>query len=154
MSTVDYTANLIDARNRVASDLGRTDSKASILLAFQGAALAGIATLADKPIPTPGRYIGAAAVAALVASTVLLLLVVRPRIGGANGHDQASFPYWATCTPEQIRTSLADLRLEHQTQVLSQIACRKHRLLQRAVDITLTAIGLTALAAVTATVIA
>ncbi|MFF8696767.1 hypothetical protein ACF08W_31595 [Streptomyces sp. NPDC015144] len=67
-----------------ATELARVDGKASLLLAFDGALLAGLASLADKPLPLPlpTKIIGAAAILALTTAAVLLLLVVRPNIGG------------------------------------------------------------------------
>ncbi|WP_306920867.1 Pycsar system effector family protein [Streptomyces luteogriseus] len=62
------------------------------MLAFNGAVLAGLATLADHDLPALTKAAGVLAVTALGAAAVLLLLVVRPRLGG---DDRASFPYWA-----------------------------------------------------------
>ncbi|MFC8176217.1 hypothetical protein [Streptomyces sp. NPDC057325] len=65
-----------------------TDSKASLLLAFDGAALADLAGLADKPFPLSTRIAGGATVltpataAVLLLLLLLLLLVVRPNFGG------------------------------------------------------------------------
>ncbi|MFC8290214.1 hypothetical protein ACFUJ0_00070 [Streptomyces sp. NPDC057242] len=61
-----------------------TDSKASLLLAFDGTALADLAGLADKPFPLSTRIAGGATVLTLATAAVLLLLllVVRPNFGG------------------------------------------------------------------------
>ncbi len=63
---------------------GRTDGKASLLLAFNGAALAGLASVADKELPPVTKAFGSLAVLTLGAAAVLLLLVVRPRLHGRD----------------------------------------------------------------------
>lgn len=136
---------LADACTGVLTEIGRTDSKASLLLAFVGAVLAGLASLADNDLPTVARVLGGGAVAAFGAAVVLLLLVVRPRLGGG---DRASFPYWATCTTGEVRASLLEEWRAERIGVLSRIAMRKMRLLQRAVDTVFVALVLLAAAAV------
>jgi hypothetical protein len=96
--------NLDAACAAVATEIGRTDGKASLLLAFNGASLAGLATLADVPLPTPARVLGALAVTAIGCATVLLLLVVRPRL---SGQDRASFPHWARLAETEVHASMA-----------------------------------------------
>ncbi|MER6377166.1 hypothetical protein ABT255_54935, partial [Streptomyces mirabilis] len=46
---------------------GRTDGKSSLLLAFNRAVLAGLASVADKDLPTATKVFGALAVLALGA---------------------------------------------------------------------------------------
>ncbi|MGW5956163.1 hypothetical protein, partial [Bacillus mycoides] len=82
--TLTADRNLDATLATVAAEVGRTDGKASLLLAFDGAALAGIASLADKPLPLATKIIGGLAAVALAGAAALLLLVVRPRIGGPN----------------------------------------------------------------------
>ncbi len=139
--------NLDAACQAVVMEIGRTDSKSSLLLAFGGAVLAGLASLADKDLPTPTKVLGVAAVAVLGAAAVLLLLVVRPRI---NGSDRGSFPYWARLDEDEIRASLTGDTRAARVRVLSTIALRKFRRLQRAIDLTLAALALLALAAASA----
>jgi hypothetical protein len=95
--------------------------------------------------------VGAAAVLALTGAAVLLLLVVRPRLGGG---DRASFPYWAQLDDDGIWDCLQyDMRLAR-IRVLSVLAVGKYRLLQRAVDLSLAALVLLTLAAATAPIAA
>ncbi|MEU8868980.1 Pycsar system effector family protein [Streptomyces umbrinus] len=54
-------------------------------------------------MPAVAQAFGAAGVLALMAASVLLLLVVRPRLGGG---DRASFPYWARLTEAEIRACM------------------------------------------------
>ncbi|GAB2896927.1 DUF5706 domain-containing protein [Streptomyces deserti] len=139
--------NLDAACAAVAGEIGRTDGKASLLLAFNGAVLAGLTTLADHDLPAATKAAGALAVAALGTAAVLLLLVVRPRLGG---HDRASFPYWARLDETEIRASMTGDTRAARIRVLSGIAVAKFRQLRRAVDCTLVALAFLALAAISA----
>ncbi|WP_328843299.1 Pycsar system effector family protein [Streptomyces sp. NBC_00258] len=73
------------------------------MLSFTGAVLAGLTSLANNQLPSVTRVFGAAGVLALAAASVLLLLVVWPRLGGG---DRASFPYWARLTEAEIRACM------------------------------------------------
>ena len=136
--------NLDAACAAVATEIGRTDGKASLLLAFNGAALAGLATLADIELPAPTRVLGALAITALGSATVLLLLVVRPHLGG---QDHASFPYWARLAETEIHASMTSDTRTARIRILSGIAVAKFTRLRRAVDCILTALAFLALAA-------
>ncbi|RDD85060.1 Pycsar system effector family protein [Streptomyces parvulus] len=136
--------NLDAACAAVTGEISRTDTKASLLLAFTGALLAGLASTADHDLPTPAKAAGALAVLTLGAAAVLLLLVVRPRLGG---NDHASFPHWARLDDTEILAGMHDDRRAARIRVLSTIAVRKFTHLRRAVDLTLTALLLLALAA-------
>jgi lysozyme family protein len=76
----DTDKNLDASCATVADEIARTDGKASLLLAFNGAVLAGLASVADHQLPAATKAFGAAAMLALGATAVLLLLVVRPRL--------------------------------------------------------------------------
>lgn len=136
--------NMDAACATVAGEISRTDGKSSLLLAFNGAVLAGLASVADKDLPLPAKAFGAAAVLALGAAAVLLLLVVRPRLSGA---DRASFPYWAQLDVDAIRDCMQGDPRAASIRVLSSLAVRKFVHLRRAVDLILTALALLALAA-------
>jgi Pycsar effector protein len=135
--------NLDAACASVAGEIGRTDGKASLLLAFNGVVLAGLASLADKPLPTPARILGALAAIAFGTACVLLLLVVRPRLGGS---DRASFPHWARLGEDGIRACMDRDSRAAQVRVLSILAVGKFRRLQRAIDVSLAGLALVALA--------
>ncbi|MFK4265338.1 Pycsar system effector family protein [Streptomyces milbemycinicus] len=127
-------ANLSEARADIKAEMARTDSKASLLLAFNGAALAGLWTVATGlKLPMAALVVGGLGAAGLVAAVALLLSAVRPRLGG---HDRGSFPYWARLTPEQVLEEMREDRRALRVVVLSQIALTKFARLQRAVDIT------------------
>ncbi|MDJ1645173.1 Pycsar system effector family protein [Streptomyces pakalii] len=136
--------NLDAASAFVTHEIGRTDGKASLLLAFNGAVLAGLATVADKDLPTLTKVTGALAVLALGTAAVLLLLVVRPRI---RAQDSGSFSQWARLDEDEIRSRMTEDTRATRVRVLSTLAVRKFLLLRRAVDCTLTALALLALAA-------
>ncbi|MEU4878314.1 Pycsar system effector family protein [Streptomyces sp. NPDC021608] len=136
--------NLDSALSALQSEVSRTDSKASLLLAFQGAALAGLASLAPRDMPPAAKAFGVLAVLALGMAVVLLLLVVRPRL---RGDDRGSFPYWARLTEPQIRECMGTDTRTARIRVLSQIVLTKFLRLRRAVDCTLAALALLALAA-------
>ncbi|WP_019358006.1 Pycsar system effector family protein [Streptomyces sp. AA1529] len=127
---------LADAKAEVKAEIARTDSKASLLLAFNGVALAGVWTLGAQPwVPVAARIVGAGALGVLLASVTLLLLVVRPRISPTAA--RVGFPHWATLSPEQLTAELAvDCTAAH-TVALSRIVVAKMRGLQRAVNLTL-----------------
>ncbi|MFJ9482664.1 Pycsar system effector family protein [Streptomyces mirabilis] len=133
----------------VAGEIARTDGKASLLLAFNGAALAGLASVVDRRLPIVTQACGAAAVLALAMAAVLLLLVVRPRL---RGDDCASFPYWARLDDSAIRACMQGDTRAARIRVLSRIAVSKFRQLRRAVDLSLAALVLLLLAALGALV--
>ncbi|MFI8234945.1 Pycsar system effector family protein [Streptomyces sp. NPDC085900] len=143
--TADVDTNLDTALTTLATEIGRTDNKASLLLAFNGAVLAGLASLTDHTLPAGTKAFGAAAVLALAAAAALLLFVVRPRLGG---NDRASFPYWARLNDDEIRAGMHGDTRAARIRVLSQIALTKYRKLQHAVDLSLAALALLLLAAI------
>ncbi|MET7693910.1 Pycsar system effector family protein [Streptomyces sp. NPDC005483] len=136
--------NLNDALATVASEIGRTDNKTSFLLAFNGAVIAGLVGSADK-VPLLCLVTGGLAVLVLAVSTVLLLLVVTPRLHGA---DRASFPYWARCDTQQIRAEMSDDRRADRLRVLSQIALPKFQGLGLAIRLSLAAVVLIVIAVI------
>lgn len=77
--TTTADRNLDAACTTVTAEIARSDSKASLLLAFTGAVLVGLASAADKDLPPFTKAVGGFAVLVLGSAAVLLLLVVRPR---------------------------------------------------------------------------
>lgn len=149
MTTSMTAASVIDKKldtgvASVTAEIGRTDGKASLLLAFNGAVLAGLASAADKDLPPATQTSGSLAALALGASAVLLLLVVRPRL---RGDDRASFPYWARLDADEIRACMADDTRAARIHVLSRLAVRKYTQLRRAVGLSIAPLALLALAA-------
>ncbi|KAK1180868.1 DUF5706 domain-containing protein [Streptomyces sp. NBS 14/10] len=132
MSTLD--ASLTAAHAEVKAEIARTDNKTSLMLAFIGALLAGVWTVANGAhLPAPVYVVGGMGVALLVTAAALLLRAVRPNLGGAR---PMGFPLWATLTAEEIRATLAEDRREQDIANLSRIAVAKFANLRRAVDLT------------------
>lgn len=132
MSTLD--ASLTAAHAEVKAEIARIDSKTGLLLAFVGAVLAGVWTVAgDVHLPAAAYVVGGMGVALLVAAAALLLRAVRPNLGGTN---PTGFPLWATLTAEQIQAEQAEDRRAKDIAKLSRIAVAKFANLRRAVDLT------------------
>ncbi|MFJ4879933.1 Pycsar system effector family protein [Streptomyces sp. NPDC088745] len=135
---------LQQARTEVIAEIGRTDSKAAALLAAFGLPLAVlVAVVPGKEITTAATVLIGLGAAGLVAAMLVVLLAVRPRIGGTT---RGSYLHWATCTPEQLRADVAADNNAEQIVKLSRIAAAKYRRLRLAIDITAGALVLLALA--------
>ncbi|ROQ31940.1 hypothetical protein EDD98_0907 [Streptomyces sp. PanSC19] len=129
---------LTAAHAEVKAELARTDTKASLLLAFTGATLAGVWTIASSTHLHPAALVvGGAGAAVLLGVVALLLRAVRPNLGGGGG-----FPKWATLTPEELRTAFAEDWRAEDIANLSRIAVRKFARLRHAIDLTYVAGGL------------
>ena len=123
------------------ADLARTDAKASLLLALSGAALVALASSASSLHPTvPAAVAASLAAAALLASTVILLVAVRPYLGG-NGWTS-----WSGLSTDQLRDLLTvGYQVEH-LRFMAVLAKRKFRLIRAAVDCMLAGLALLTLA--------
>ncbi|OEV03811.1 integral membrane plasmid transfer protein [Streptomyces nanshensis] len=129
-------SSLTDAHAEVKAEIARTDTKASLLLAFNGVALAGTWTVGAQPwVPLAARLAGGVALLMLLASVTLLLLVVRPRLSATAA--RVGFPRWAELTADQVAAELAQDRTASHVVALSGIAVAKMRGLQRSVNLTL-----------------
>ncbi|MGW1353461.1 Pycsar system effector family protein [Streptomyces sp. NPDC002409] len=145
------TKNLDAGCADVAAEIARTDQKGSLLLAFDGAVLAGLASLADKDFALSAQIIGGAASLALTAAAVLLLLVVRPRLGGRTPVP-GTFPYWAGMDAAAIQASASADTRAARIEALSTSAYAKYKRLEQAVDTILAALALLLAAAVLAVI--
>ncbi|MGW7597085.1 Pycsar system effector family protein [Streptomyces antimycoticus] len=133
-TTAASDAALTAAHTEVKAEIGRTDSKASVLLAFNGALMAGVWAVATRlHLPLAALAVGAVGVGLLVASVGVLLGAVRPNLGGTR---PKGFPLWATLPTDQLRAVLAGDDLAERVTHLSQLAVGKFARLQRAVDLT------------------
>lgn len=142
--------NLDAACAAVTTEIGRTDNKASLLLAFDGAVLAGLASLADKDLPLPALIPGSAAALTLVVAAVLLLWGVRPNLGGTNRPAREGFPCWARLNDDDLLAAMREDTRATRVRSLSTIAVAKFQRLARAVDFLLTSLALLLAAAVLA----
>ncbi|MFD9042568.1 Pycsar system effector family protein [Streptomyces bottropensis] len=152
LASCDPGKNLDDACHDVEAKISRTDSKASLLLAFDGAVLAGLASVADKDLPLPAQFAGGAAVLALAASAVLLLLVVRPNLGGRGRVVREGFPRWARMSEDDLLNAMRHDTRATRVRSLSIIAVAKFQRLALAVDVILAALALLTVAAIGALV--
>ncbi|MDX3225609.1 Pycsar system effector family protein [Streptomyces sp. ME19-01-6] len=125
------------------ADLARSESKASLLLALSGAALVALGSTASALHPTvPAAVTSALGAAALLATTVILLLAVRPHVGG---NDWTS---WTGLSNDQLDERLTSgYQVEH-VKFMAELATRKFRLIRGAVDCLLAGLGLLTLTAV------
>ncbi|MFD5510775.1 Pycsar system effector family protein [Streptomyces sp. NPDC127051] len=87
----------------------------------------------------PAQLVGGAGLT-LAAVAVLLLLVVRPNLGGRTPVP-GSFPHWAQLDSDGIRASMDDDTRTARIMALSTIAVAKCARLARAVDTILAATG-------------
>lgn len=122
-------ANLDKAVERTKGEIVHADSKATSLLTVASILTAAITVIAPE---AHGAALAAVLIgaAALVASTVLALLVLQPRLQARGTTHRNSFVYWATATPEDIEASLREDQRLTTVRVLSTIALRKMRLLR------------------------
>ena len=126
-------ANHIAALTDVKTEIARTDNKASLLLAFVGAVLAGGWSIAkDAPLNGAAILAGGIGVGLLITAAGLLLGSVRPNLGTG---PRVGFPHWATLTAEEIKTELAGDRSAQHIEALSRIAVAKFTRLKRAIDL-------------------
>lgn len=124
---------LTAAHAEVKAEIARTDNKTALLLAFVGALLAGVWTVATQlPLNVAAYAVGAAGVAVLLAAAGLLLRAVRPNLGGTR---PIGFPLWATLSAEQVSAELSEDRMAQHVVNLSRIAVAKFTALRRAVDL-------------------
>ncbi|MFI0724249.1 Pycsar system effector family protein [Streptomyces sp. NPDC021224] len=119
-------------------ELARADTKASVLLGLTGAALVAIGS--GGGIPATAMGVAATGVAAFLAATVLLLLAVRPHLGGAG------WPTWPTLSPDELHAAVLHGQYLAEVQVLASIAVAKFRRLRQAVHLVLAGAALLALA--------
>ncbi|MEW1724387.1 Pycsar system effector family protein [Streptomyces sp. NPDC093109] len=127
----DLNASLSAAHAEVKAEIAKTDNKTGLLLAFIGALLAGVWTVAkDVHLPAAAIAVGGAGVALLVTAAGVLLRAVRPNLRGNHG-----FPMWATVHPEVLPDTLSQ-DLAATVVGLSRLAVAKFTRLRRAVDLT------------------
>ncbi|GAB3452667.1 hypothetical protein GCM10027570_31110 [Streptomonospora sediminis] len=100
------STDLDTAVEEVRTELGRADSKASMLLALTGAAAAIVATSPLITTETAGAWLARAGLAVLVTAVVVLLLVARPRLRSAP-FMHAAAGAWRPETPRERMSALS-----------------------------------------------
>ncbi|MCX4482233.1 DUF5706 domain-containing protein [Streptomyces cellulosae] len=145
----DIDTRLDAATTTVLAEISRTDAKSGVLLTSFSLPLAAlVAAVPGKTLPGLSAVLVGVGTVGLVAAMLVVLLAVRPRLGGAA---RGSFLYWSLCTADEV---LADLqaptdRAAHVVH-LSRIAKRKYKGLRLAGDITAAALVALAAALLTA----
>ncbi|MFD4535614.1 hypothetical protein ACFWNL_18240 [Kitasatospora sp. NPDC058397] len=116
---------LADALARVAEELGRTNTKASLLLATDGVLINAVASIRDAhPVALTLAAIGTFA---MVSGAILALLVVMPRL---DKDASGGFIRWARCEGNvDLRAALIDDDRLGQLGRLSALCTHKMRLL-------------------------
>ncbi|WP_394436233.1 Pycsar system effector family protein [Streptomyces sp. SGAir0957] len=139
-------SGLSTARSEAQSLIARVDGKASLLLAFDGVALAGLWTAGhDLGLGRLPLTLAVIAGVLLLVSIVVALLTVRPRLGDGR----SGFLLWARMSPSEADAALASEEEAAHVVALSKITVAKMRAFQFAVDLTLTALAVAVLAAAT-----
>ncbi|MBL3808457.1 Pycsar system effector family protein [Streptomyces sp. BRB081] len=145
----DIDTRLDAATTTVLAEISRTDAKSGVLLTSFSLPLAAlVAAVPGKTLPGLSAVLVGVGTVGLVTAMLVVLLAVRPRLGGAA---RGSFLYWSLCTADEV---LADLqeptdRAAHVVH-LSRIAKRKYKGLRLAGDITAAALVALAAALLTA----
>ncbi|GAA1111739.1 Pycsar system effector family protein [Streptomyces javensis] len=138
LSAPDRTESEIEVVRR---EIGRTDTKASILLASVAIVSGPLAENAGTVLRQPWPIAALAGIAAVVAgvATWFLLDVVLPTFGAKTSDDpvagNSNFLYYARCGEDRdglARALASDIKRQGQLIDLSQIAEKKFRLLTRA----------------------
>lgn len=133
MSENDLNPRLDAAITTVLAEISRTDAKSGVLLtAFSLPLAALVAAIPGYALPGLASFLVCAGTVGLVAAMLVVLLAVRPRLGGAA---RGSYLYWSLCTPNELVEDLKTPtnQAEH---VIHLSAKRKYRGLQIAIDIT------------------
>lgn len=140
--TTTATPDVREHVKALTDQLARCDSKAAVLLALTGASLAGAFSVAASTRPGPWVLAaGGLGAGLLLAATLLLLAVVRPRLDGPG------FPRWPGMPDEELRQALAAGPGLEEARVLAALAVRKFQRVRAAVDCARAGITLLALAA-------
>lgn len=130
MSTLDE--RLTAAHAEVKAEISRTDTKTGLLLAFVGAVLAGVWTVATTiPLNPVAWAVGSVGVALMISAAGVLLAAVRPNLKGRHG-----FPLWSQLDAAGIEAAFGEYNIAEDIAGLSRLAMRKFRTLQRAIDLT------------------
>ncbi|MFD4392596.1 Pycsar system effector family protein [Streptomyces sp. NPDC058495] len=144
----DRTSAVLDAAlAHTTAEIGRTDTKAGLLLTLDGLLVAGL-SLAGTDLAGLSLVLAVLAATALVGSVVLALLVIRPRLARGS-EDRTGFIYLAAADPAAVTEALAADHRVVQLQALARIALAKMKLLRLAGDVSLVAVAVTAAAILT-----
>jgi hypothetical protein len=137
--------NLNEARANVKAEIARTDTKASLLIAFNGAVLASLGSVGvNWSLPVPALVPGVAGTLGLLAAAAVLLGAIRPRLAPCAA---GTFPHWARLSVDELRADMHTDRRAEAVAAFSRLAVAKFHRLQLAVDLTRAAGGFFVVAA-------
>ncbi|MFI8365237.1 Pycsar system effector family protein [Streptomyces sp. NPDC085612] len=145
----DLPQRLEAAVATVLAEISRTDAKSGVLLTALSLPLAVlVASVPNQPLPGLASILVASGAVGLVLAMLVVLVVVRPHLGGAA---RGSYLHWSIATDDEVVQDLTEPtnQVDH-VRWLSRIAKRKYRGLQLAIDITggsLVSLGLALVAA-------
>ncbi|MFE7415047.1 Pycsar system effector family protein [Streptomyces laurentii] len=130
------------ALDMLRSELGRADTKASLMLALTGGALLGAGAAAPQLHPSAAAAIvGSLGIVTLFASTVLMLLAVRPVLAGTG------WPQWHMLSDADLTARLAAGTRADEVRTLQAAARKKFLRVRYGIDAALAGLGLLAVAA-------
>ncbi|RKN23861.1 hypothetical protein D7147_02185 [Micromonospora musae] len=132
-------------------EIGRTDAKASLLLALLAVLMGVFVSLsATATALSPSSWAVGTATALFIVSALLLVWAVRPRLNAGGRGRQEYFAHFATfvdrpddlerelaCTPDDVNSRRAAQLVD-----LSRLVLRKYRLIQVAVDLLVVAVAI------------
>lgn len=143
--TTPLPAGLSAVHDHVRDELRRADTKATTLLSLVGAAMAGVIALSTRPASDPATVLLWLALAPILASIVLLLLVIRPRLNHnpVPGSWLHAAQVGASTLLESVKYGLAT-SAAHEVCGLARVARRKYRRIAVAIVLLLAGLALVA----------
>ncbi len=132
----------------VAVENGNTNAKAGVLLTLDGILVAGVAALGK--VPAPAFALVLVGTLATVASAVLAVLAVKPKLKSGSGVPYG-FPRWAACADKaELLRALGQETRPQRLMDLSELCQRKMLLLAASATFGVVAIVAISAASVTA----
>ncbi|MER6564389.1 Pycsar system effector family protein [Streptomyces sp. NPDC001027] len=128
--------NLSMADSMLGKELVRHDTKASLLIAVDGGIMALVAAIArNSDLSWHVRLLGTLGLSALAASVLVLLLSIRPALGGRSGEG---WEIWSALGRGDLLIHMKAERRPDRVLFLSRVVHRKFRRLRLAVDLLIT----------------
>ncbi|MGQ4361646.1 Pycsar system effector family protein [Streptomyces sp. SAS_272] len=136
--------NLSMADSMLGKELVRHDTKASLLIAVDGGILALVAAIAHgSDLSWEVRLLGVLGLSALAASVLVLLVSIRPALGGRTGEG---WEIWSALGRDDLLIHMKAERRPERILFLSRVVHRKFRRLRLAVDLLIAGLLLFAVA--------
>jgi hypothetical protein len=138
MAAASVPHGLSVAHSQAREEIARADTKATTLLSLVGAALAGVVALTTRSVPVPAAVALWCSVAPILASVLVLLSAIRPRL---NAYPVVgTWLHAAQVGASALLESYQDDRestvsAAHDVCVLARIARAKYVRIQHAVSL-------------------